>query len=235
MSTGLPTLASGGQEARAARPRVASENSTTVEPCGLTRVDGQDARAAGVGDDARRGARRAAAAAPGTSRCRTSRRWCRRGSRPTAGRARRRRRRSAARPAVWLPAARDPACVRPAFTTTIGLLRPTRRASRAKRRGLPNDSRYSRITRGAGIALPVLEQVVAGHVGLVAEADERRHARRCAAGELAESPAPARRSATSSATPPARRHDRRERGVEPHAPALVLSRPMQLGPTIRMP
>ena len=47
----------------------------------------------------------------------------------------------AASAAVWLPAARDPPRVRPAFTATIGLVRPMRRASRAKRRGLPNDSR----------------------------------------------------------------------------------------------
>ena len=47
----------------------------------------------------------------------------------------------AASAAVWLPAAREPARVRPAFTATIGLVRPMRRASRAKRRGLPNDSR----------------------------------------------------------------------------------------------
>jgi len=47
----------------------------------------------------------------------------------------------AARAAVWEPAARVPAAVRPAFTARIGFLRPTRRARRAKRRGLPKDSR----------------------------------------------------------------------------------------------
>ncbi len=34
-----------------------------------------------------------------------------------------------------------PARERPLLTATIGLVRPTRRASREKRRGLPNDSR----------------------------------------------------------------------------------------------
>ena len=56
----------------------------------------------------------------------------------------------AASAAVWLPAARDPACDRPALSATIGLSRPMRRASRPKRRGFPNDSRYSRITRVRG-------------------------------------------------------------------------------------
>jgi hypothetical protein len=37
--------------------------------------------------------------------------------------------------------ARDPAGVRPLLTTTIGLLRATRRAMRANLRGLPKDSR----------------------------------------------------------------------------------------------
>ena len=35
----------------------------------------------------------------------------------------------------------DPARVRPAFTATIGLRRPIRRASSPNFRGLPNDSR----------------------------------------------------------------------------------------------
>ena len=37
--------------------------------------------------------------------------------------------------------ARAPAAERPLLTATIGLRRPTRRAIREKRRGLPNDSR----------------------------------------------------------------------------------------------
>ena len=38
-------------------------------------------------------------------------------------------------------AARDPAGVRPAFSATIGFVRPTRRAMWRKARGLPKDSR----------------------------------------------------------------------------------------------
>ena len=43
--------------------------------------------------------------------------------------------------AVCDDAARVPAWLRPLFTTTIGLLRPTRRAIRLNLRGFPNDSR----------------------------------------------------------------------------------------------
>ncbi len=46
-----------------------------------------------------------------------------------------------ARAPVWLLAARVPAAVRPDFTATMGLRRAMRRAIRAKRRGLPKDSR----------------------------------------------------------------------------------------------
>ena len=48
------------------------------------------------------------------------------------------------------PAARAPAGERPLFTATIGLVRATCRAMRENWRGLPNDSRYSRITSAAG-------------------------------------------------------------------------------------
>ena len=50
MSTGLPTLASGGRNARR-RARVASENSATVEPRRFAGVDRENAGSAGVGDD----------------------------------------------------------------------------------------------------------------------------------------------------------------------------------------
>lgn len=56
----------------------------------------------------------------------------------------------------------------------IGLTRLTRRATRENRRGLPNDSRYSRIVFVRSSCSEVLQQVVAGHVGFVADADEMR-------------------------------------------------------------
>ena len=68
--------------------------------------------------------------------------------------------------------ARAPAAERPLLTATIGFVRATRRAIRANLRGLPNDSRYSRITSVLVVGLPVLDQVVAGDVGLVADRDE---------------------------------------------------------------
>jgi len=46
-----------------------------------------------------------------------------------------------ARAPVWLLAAREPAVLRPDLTATIGFFLAMCRASRAKRRGLPNDSR----------------------------------------------------------------------------------------------
>ena len=79
----------------------------------------------------------------------------------------------AASAAVCEPAARLPAHVRPLFITTIGLRRLTRRAMRAKRRGLPKDSRY-RDHVGVLIFLPVLQEVVAGDVRLIPHADEGR-------------------------------------------------------------
>jgi hypothetical protein len=54
---------------------------------------------------------------------------------------------------------------------------------RAKRR-VPERLEVEQDNRGPGIALPVLEQVVARHVGLVADADERRQAELPLAGEL---------------------------------------------------
>ena len=51
-----------------------------------------------------------------------------------------------ARAPVWLEAAFAPASDRPAFTTRIGFLRVVSRARLTKDLGLPNDSRYIRIT-----------------------------------------------------------------------------------------
>ena len=53
----------------------------------------------------------------------------------------------AASAAVCEPAARCPAAPRPAFSATMGVLRATRRATWAKRRGLPKSSRYRSTTR----------------------------------------------------------------------------------------
>ena len=120
MSTGLPMAASAGRNA-ASRARVAVAELGDVEPGGVARVGGENAGPAGVGDDRDAAARRQRLRSRDRRRCRTSRRSCRRGSRRLAGTARRRPTSLAASAAVWLPAARDPPRVRPAFTATIGL------------------------------------------------------------------------------------------------------------------
>ena len=182
MSTGLVTVASAGRKARSVS-RVASENSETARPAAsqasTARMPGPPAlvtiatrRPAGSGCASRHAATSnisSIVSARITPDC-----W---NSALTATSL-------AASAAVWLPAARDPARVRPAFTATIGLVRAIRRAMRPNRRGLPNDSRYSRMTRVAGSSSQYLKQIVAGHVGLVADADERRQADTPLPGEL---------------------------------------------------
>ena len=51
MSTGLPTLASGGRNARRARSRVAAENGDTVRPAASHASTARMPGSAGVGDD----------------------------------------------------------------------------------------------------------------------------------------------------------------------------------------
>ena len=68
-------------------------------------------------------------------------------------------------------AARVPAAsTAPTLTATIGLLRRPP-GDRANFRGLPKLSRYSTIT-ASGVVGPVPEEIVAGHVGLVADRHE---------------------------------------------------------------
>ena len=63
---------------------------------------------------------------------------------------------------------------RPDFTAMTGFVLASTRANRANLRGLPNDSRYSSTTSVAVVAVPELQQVVAGHIGPVTGRDERR-------------------------------------------------------------
>ena len=69
-----------------------------------------------------------------------------------------------------------------AFTATTGFARVSRRARRLKCRALPKLSMYMHDDVGGWVVLPVLEQVVARHVGAVAEGDERRDADALLAG-----------------------------------------------------
>ena len=131
-------------------------------------------------------------------------------------------------------AARLPAGVRPLFTTTIGLCRETRRAIRANLRGLPNDSRYNRMTAGSRIVLPVLQQVVTAHVALVAhrhELGDADPARRRLAQQFDTEPAGLRQERHVALY----RRDRRKRRVR-CAPTARCSRFRgSSGPTTRMP
>ncbi len=205
-------------------------------PCADQSVGGQDRRPAGVGDDRRRGGPRGSGCAVERARRRRTAPRCV-STRMHAGlreAARRRRVGAGQRAPVWLTAARAPGAVRPAFTATIGLRRPTRRAI-GERRGLPNDSRYSRMTSRARVVLPVLEQVVAGDVGLVAHRDERSRRRAELARDVEDRHARARRDCDDE-----RRRCRRGGATGAkvafrRTAGSVLRTPMQLGPTMRMP
>ena len=123
--------------------------------------------------------------------------------------------RSPASAPVCEDAARAPAAMRPALTAMIGLRRATRRAICANCRGLPKLSRYSRITSVSGRPAQYCDQVVARHVGLVADRDERRDAEPQLRARSRGSPARARPLCDDIATrPPA--GSRRERRVQPH-------------------
>ena len=110
--------------------------------------------------------------------------------------------------------ARAPAAERPLLTAMIGLVRPTRRAIRENLRGLPTDSRYSAMTLRRRVVLPVLEEVVAREVGLVADRDEGRQPEAEAVGVLDDREAE-RAALREEPDAPVDRQGRGERGVEP--------------------
>ncbi len=74
------------------------------------------------------------------------------------------------------PAARVPAWVRPLLTATIGFVREIRRARRGELARVPERLEVQEDHVGVGVVLPVLEEVVAAHIGLVANRHERRDA-----------------------------------------------------------
>ena len=131
-------------------------------------------------------------------------------------------------------AAREPARERPVLTATIGLL------PRDAARDLREADRVSEALEveqdhvGARILVPVLDQVVARDVGLVADGDEGRDAEVELERRTRGSRGRARRSARRGRRgPPADRSARRSRSRRNRG--SVLRRPMQLGPTMRMP
>ena len=86
---------------------------------------------------------------------------------------------------------------------------------------------------GRVVLLPVLQQVVAGHVGAVAGADEGGEPE-AAAGDLLEDRRAERAGLAEEAGPAARRHHRRERGVERGAGSVLMT-PRQFGPDQAQP
>ena len=91
-----------------------------------------------------------------------------------------------ARPAVWLPAARPPD-VRPAGLDDDDRLLPAdaaRQLGEATR--IAERLEVEQEDGGPRVALAPLQEIVARHVGLVAEADERRDADTPRAGKLQE-------------------------------------------------
>ena len=109
--------------------------------------------------------------------------------------------------AVWDAAARAPAAVEPPLRARTGFWRATRRAMRPKRARIAEALQVQRGDGRRGIVLPVLEQVVRGDVGLVAERHERGKAQaalarllddREAEGAALGGEADARRAATAA-------------------------------------
>ena len=135
--------------------------------------------------------------------------------------------------AVCERAPRAPADVRPAFSATMGLVPPTRRAMRANLRGLPRDSRYSAITE-------------------VRSSCSKKHSRSFGltsslfpTDTKADRPRPAARVCSPSTTPTApdweTRASRPGSGSGKAKVAFILisgsvfATPRQFGPTIRIP
>ncbi len=130
-------------------------------------------------------------------------------------------------------AARMPAPVRPLFTAAIGFLRPTRRAISRKRRGFPNDSRYSSTTSVPGSCSQYSSRSLPDTSALLPTL------MKC------EMPMPSARAVSRIASPSAPLCD--ENATRPgggygganvpsmRTPSSVLSTPRQLGPTSRMP
>ena len=120
---------------------------------------------------------------------------------------------------------------RPLFRATTGLRRDTARATRAKRTGSPNDSRYSRTTFGRVVVGPEAQQVVAADVGLVAHRHERGDAGMAPLGLGGDGDThPARLRGDGDAA------GRNAGSVNvAFSPQAVETTPRQFGPTMRIP
>ncbi len=231
MSTGLPTLAVDGRNVASAF-RVSGEKSATVRPAdsqaSTARMPGPPALVTtptrppfGSGWASRQAAMSnisSIVSARMTPDCRNNA--------STASSV-------AASAAVWPLAARVPACVRAALTATIGFERVTRRAIRANRRGLPNDSRYNRIARVPGSASQYSIRSLLETSALLPMLTnwDTPTPRSVAKARIAMPRAPL---CEEKATRPLGGNTGAKDAFRRTA-ASVLSRPMQLGPTMRMP
>ena len=116
---------------------------------------------------------------------------------------------------------------RPALRATIGLVRAIRRRSGRTAAGC-RTTRGTAGSRSSPGRLPVLEQVVAGDVGLVADADERREAEPALRRRAEDGEAERRRSATRAPTRPGGGNTG-ENDAFSRTAGSAFSRPMQFG------
>ena len=140
----------------------------------------------------------------------------------------------AASAAVCDDAARLPAAVRPLFTATIGFVRATLRASRTNLPRVPERLEVEEDHLGLRVVGPVLQEIVAADVGLVADRDELGDADAEVAGpahQLDAEPARLRQERDVARD----RLRRRERRVHAHRRARCSTRREQFGPMMRMP
>ena len=119
----------------------------------------------------------------------------------------------AARAAVWLPAARDPAAVRPAFRATIGFCRRDAPGDAGEPARVSERFEVQEDDAGLRVFFPVLEEIVARHVRLVADADERGEAHLALGGQAQNRDAERAALRRERHVPPGRK-DRRERRVQ---------------------
>ena len=123
-----------------------------------------------------------------------------------------RNRASTALSGAWLRPPRTPRwaarSARPGAITTTGFRRVSRRAIRENLRGLPIESKRQQADAGGVVVLPVLHDVVAGHVGQIAGADEGRQTQVVAEG-VVEQRDPGRRRLAEQPDAARPRHRRR--------------------------
>ena len=124
--------------------------------------------------------------------------------------------------------ARSPATERPLLTATIGISRPTRRATREKRPRVAEGLDVEQRDVGRRVLLPVLEQVVGGDVGAVADRGEGGDAEAAVGGEVDQGE-PERAALGDEADVAGRRGGGGEGGVEASRRGRVERSPEAVG------